>query len=114
MDVKLQAQKVRITLKALEGLTYVCTDALLLQDVNKKLECVMSDMRSALPASDGLVVRPAIRERIKQSDMKSARRYSSLPLYQKRGKKRRDYKYRNRCFNHVNANSNNNLLITGS
>ena len=52
MDVKLQTQKVWITLKALEGLTYVCTDDLLLEDDNRKLE---SDMRSAQPASDGLV-----------------------------------------------------------
>ena len=67
LDVKLQAQKVRITLKVLEGLTYMCTDPLLLEDINTKLECVMADMRRALPAADGLVVRPAIRERIKQS-----------------------------------------------
>ena len=39
MDVKLQVQKVRITLKALEGLTYVCTDALLLEDVTENLSC---------------------------------------------------------------------------
>ena len=59
MDVKLQAQK------ALEGLTYVCTDALLLEDINKKLEGVMADMQSTL--ADGLVIRPAIKERIKQT-----------------------------------------------
>ena len=96
MDVKTQAQKVRITLKAIEGLTYVCTDALLLEDTNRKLESVLSDLRSALPAADGLVVRPAIRERLKHSDIKSGRRYSLLPLYHKRGKKRSDYRYRNR------------------
>ena len=94
MDIKLQAQKVRITLKALEGLTYVCTDAHLLEDTNRKLECLLSNMRSSLPASDGLVIRPAIRERIKHSDKKSASRFSSLPLYCKCGKKRSDYKYR--------------------
>ena len=84
-----------ITLKALEGLTYVCTDALLLEDINKKLEGVMADMQSALPAADGLVIRPAIKERIKKSEIRTARGYSSLPQYNKRGKKRDDYKYRN-------------------
>ena len=96
MDVKLQAQKVRVTLKALEGLTYVCTDVLLLEDINKKLEGVMADVRSTLPAADGLVIRPAIKDRIKQSEVRTTRGYSSLPQYHKRGKKRDDYKYRNR------------------
>ena len=62
----------RITLKALEGLTSVCTDALLLEDINKKLEGVMADMRSTLPAADGLVIRPAIKERIKHTEMRTA------------------------------------------
>ena len=74
----------------------MCTDALVLEDVNEKLECVMDNMRRALPAADGLVVRPAIKERIKQRNVKTARRYSSLPLYHKRGRKRSDNKYRNR------------------
>ena len=30
---------------------YMCSDALLLKDINKKLERVMADMRSALPAA---------------------------------------------------------------
>ena len=76
LDVKLQAQKVRVTLKALEGLTYVCTDALLLEDINKKLEGVMADVRSTLPAADGLVIssytHPAIKDRIKQSEIRTA------------------------------------------
>ena len=96
LDVKLQAQKVRITLKALEGLTYVCTDAFLLEDINKKLDGVMANVRSTLPAADGLVIRPAIKDRIKQSEVRPAQGYSSLPQYHKRGKKRDDYKYRNR------------------
>ena len=73
----------------------MCTDALLLEDINKKLEGVMADMRSTLPAADGLVIRPA-KDRIKQSEIRTARGYSSLPQYHKRGKKRDDYKYRNR------------------
>jgi len=39
--------------KALEGLTYVCTDALLLEDINKKLEAVMANMQNTLSAADG-------------------------------------------------------------
>ena len=65
MDTKLQVLKVQITLKALQGLTDICTDAFPLEDINKKLECVTTDMRSALPAADGLVVCHAIKERIK-------------------------------------------------
>ena len=45
----------RVTLKALEGLTNVCTDALLLVDNNKEPECDMAGMWSTLPAVDGLV-----------------------------------------------------------
>ena len=62
----------------------MCTDALLLEDINKKLEGVMADMWSTLPAADGLVIRPAIKERIKQSEIRTARGYSSLPQYNKR------------------------------
>ena len=62
----------------------MCTDALLLEDINKKLDGVMADMRSTLPAADGLVIRPAIKERIKQSEIRTARGYSSLPQYNKR------------------------------
>ena len=53
----------------------MCTDALLLEDINKKLEGVMADMRSTLPAADGLVIRPAIKKRIKQSEIRTARGY---------------------------------------
>ena len=74
----------------------MCTDALLLEDINKKLEGVMADMRSTLAAADGLVIRPTIKYRIKQSEIRTARGYSSLPQYHKRGKKQDDYKYKNR------------------
>ena len=58
----------------------------------------MADIQSTLPAADGLVIRPALKERIKQTEIRTARGYSSLLQYNKRGKKRDDYKKkRKRC-----------------
>ena len=47
----------------------------------------MADMWSTLPAANGLVIHPAIKDRIKQSEVRTAQGYSSLPQYHKQGNK---------------------------
>lgn len=94
---KEEAMKARITLKAIESLTYTCSDPQLLKDLNNKLQRVMQDFRSSLPESEGLVILPAVRKHVKSSTKRSAsHKLSSLPLHKKRGRKRLDSAYRNR------------------
>lgn len=92
MNTDTVAQMARISLKAIESLTY--TTAL-----NQKLNQILSDLRQALPAEQGLVIRPLITKRVKKKEKtkaaKNGRRLLSLPLYKKRGRARVDSKYRN-------------------
>ena len=96
--------KARITLKALESLTYTCTDPHLLKELNTQLQTIMNKFRSSLPESEGLVILPAMREKVKQSiRSRASKNLSSLPLPKKRGKKRLDSAYRNRVGRRANA-----------
>ena len=95
-DVRNEAQKARINLKAIESLTYVCTDAQELVKLNETLSSVLVEFKKALPAEQGVVVRPQITKRVKRSDNIRSSKVSLLPLYKKRGKNRADSKYRNR------------------
>jgi hypothetical protein len=44
----------------IETLTYSCQDAEQLATVNSKLEEIFSNMKTNMPQSDGLVIRPTI------------------------------------------------------
>lgn len=94
------AQTARIFLKAIESLTYTCNNPQLLIELNQKLDQVLSDFRKALPAEQGLVIRPLITKRVKKKEKTKAasngQRLLSLPLHKKRGRARVDSKYRNR------------------
>ena len=57
--------KARITLKAIESLTYTCTDPQQ-KKLNNQLQDVMNDFQGSLPESEGLVILPAVHERVKQ------------------------------------------------
>ena len=95
-----EAQRARISLKAIESLTYTCNNPQPLIKLNQNLHRILSEFRQALPAEQGLVIRPLITKRVnKKEKSKTARnggRLLSLPLYKKRGRSRADSKYRNR------------------
>ena len=57
--------KARVNLKAIESLTYTCTDPQLLRTLNNQLQSIMNDFRSNLPENEGIVVLPAVHERAK-------------------------------------------------
>ena len=59
-DLKKEAQNARITLKAIESLTYKCSDGALLKELNTKLKHV-EEFQSKLPIA-GLVIRSSIKE----------------------------------------------------
>ena len=100
MNVDTVAQTARIFLKAIESLTYTCNNPQLLIELNQKLDQILSDFRHALPAEQGLVIRPLITKRVKKKEkskvVSGEQRLLSLPLYKKRGRIRVDSKYRNR------------------
>ena len=61
-ELKKEAQNTRITLKAIESLTYKCSDGVFLKELNTKLKHVMEEFRSKLPTAEGLVIRSSIKE----------------------------------------------------
>lgn len=95
--MKREAQKVRITLKAIEGLTYTCSNQKLLSDLNQSLDHALLEFRNKLPCEQGLVIRPLMAKKKKRSENSlKVQKVSSLPLHKKRGRTSQDSKYRNR------------------
>ena len=52
--------KARIALKSLETLTYSCTDAEMLLEVEERLQRLLQGLKAQLPQEEGLVIQPAI------------------------------------------------------
>lgn len=99
VGVEKEAQKARITLKAIESLTYTCSVYEPLVQLNQALDSVFSKFKSELPQEEGLVIRPLITKRTKRREKADKQRHeklSALKLYKKRGRACADSKYRNR------------------
>ena len=101
-EVKKKAQSAIITLKAIESLTYKCSDYVFIKELNTKLTHLMDEFQSKLPAADGLAFRSAIKEQTKQAE-KCIQNISTLPAYKPRDRKRMDSAYRNRVGKHTDA-----------
>lgn len=93
-------QQVRITLKVIESLTFNCSDASQLTDLNKMLKEVEEKFRSLLPHQDGILLRPAIvthqAKKITkkyQKIHKCALQYSSLALNTTAANRRKDWHF---------------------
>lgn len=99
-NIYIEAQKTRISLKAIESLTYTCNNHQLLVQLNQTLDGILLQFRQALPVEQGLVLRPMITKRVKKNEKSKTTRNGnkilSLPLYKKRGRSHTDSKYRNR------------------
>ena len=52
--------KIEITLKSIRTLTFACSDAKLLVDLNEKLQHAMDELQSQLPHAEGILLRPAL------------------------------------------------------
>ena len=59
LSAKRAAEHIRITLKAIESLTYVCTDSHKLLDLNTHLKELLQQFRDWLPMEQSIVVRPS-------------------------------------------------------
>ena len=90
MNTDTVAQMARISLKAIESLTY--TTAL-----NQKLNQILSDLRQALPAEQGMVIRPLITKQVKKKEKTKAAKmdddFYHYHFTKKRGRARVDSKY---------------------
>ena len=82
----------RTNLKILETLTYNFTEVHHLEELTKTLECLIKEYQCHLPTSNYLVLRHQAQQRARQIK----RKYLALPLLQKRGKKRKDWRIHNR------------------
>ncbi len=91
-----EAQKARITLKAIESLTYTCSEHEILFKLNRSLDSLLLEFRKELPHEEGLVIRPLVAKRAKNTKKSLKAKVSSLQLYKKRGRACVDSKYRNR------------------
>ena len=101
-ELKKVAQNARITLKAIESLTYECSDGVLLKELDTKLKQVMEDFRKKLPVADGLIICSTITERVQRAE-KSTQKISALPAYKPHGRKKADSAYRNRVGQRADA-----------
>jgi len=80
----------------LESLTYNSTNPEQLHHLNTQIEAITSQFKSTLPATEGLVVRPLIQQRTRKWTRELLQKYGKLRLYQKRGRKKGNWKYQNR------------------
>lgn len=94
-------QKVLITLKVIESLSYNCADAKMLEQLDHTLKEVETKLRATLPHHDGMLLRPAmITNAAKKVSLKYKKmrlsKYSSLPSQAKGHVGKRDWRFKNR------------------
>ena len=95
-ELRSEGQKVRTNLKVLESLTYNSTNLGQLRHLNTQIEIITNQFKATLPAKEGLVVRPLIRQKTRKLTRELLRRYGKFQGYQKRGRKKGNWKYQNR------------------
>ena len=84
-------------MKILESLSYNSVNPHDLLCVNEKIEKIISDFKTNLPIVEGMIIRPLLTQRCKRKLTKQiVRKYGNLQLYQKRGKKRGNWRFQNR------------------
>ena len=101
MSASKARQKVQITLKVIESLSYNCDDTVVLQKLDSMLNEVERKFREKLPHHEGLLLRPAlITDAAKKVSLKYKKmrlsRYGSLPLHSKVRAGKKDWRHRNR------------------
>ena len=95
-ELRSEGQRVRTSLKVLESLTFNSTDPDQLRWLNTQIEALTTQFKGTLPTKEGLVVRPLIQQRTRKLTRQLLRRYEKLREYQKRGRKKGNWKYQNR------------------
>ena len=73
--------KVCIALKSLETLTYSCTDADMLLELEERLQSLHHDLKAQLPQEEGLVIQPAV----VSTAMRTKRKYAQIRARQQSG-----------------------------
>ena len=97
-------QKVRIALKNLETLSYVCTDSDLLMNLYSSVHEITQEFKEKLPSKEGLLLtttqtqNQALRTKKKYKSIRAKLKlgYGSLPQPRQHGRKRGNSKFRNR------------------
>ena len=95
-ELRSEGQRVRTSLKVLESLTFNTTNPEQLWRLNTQIEAITMQFKATLPTKEGLVVRPLIQQRSRKLTRQLLRRYGKIREYQKRGRKKGNWKYQNR------------------
>ena len=104
VSVEKAGQKVRIALKRLETLSYACTDAEMLMNLQSSIHDITEMFQEKLPSQDGLLLtatqtqKQALRTKKKYKSISSKLKlgYGSLPNPKRHGRKRMNSKFTNR------------------
>ena len=82
VSIQSAAEEVRITLKEIGTLTYACPTADDLLHLDEQLKKIKSDFQEKLPTVEGLIIRPAVVERARQTKNKYAHIRARMRLRQ--------------------------------
>ena len=84
----------------METLTYSCDDPNVLHEVGNKIQDIITFLKERLPNSEGLVIRPelrnAVRKQARIQALNICRKYRRLPMRSRRSLAAKDWRYRNR------------------
>lgn len=95
-SLKQEGERVRISLKTLETLTYSCTNPDDLREVGNEIENIITLLKEKLPKSEGIIIRPEARKAVRKQALNICCKYRKLPMHIKRGPNRKDWRYHNR------------------
>jgi len=99
-SLKQEGERARISLKALETLTYCCVDPDDLHEVGNKIQEIITFLKDRLPNCEGLSIRQelrtTIRKQARMQALKVCQKYRKLPLWSRRGPAAKSWRHHHR------------------
>ena len=91
--MKHEGERARTALKVLETMTYSCLNPDDLCELASSVENLVSEFKKKLPNSEGIILRPHIKQAVRKRAQQILRKYRSLPNHVKRGKQKADWRH---------------------
>ena len=95
-SLKIEGERTRTALQVLETPTYSCTSPQDLHMLGSKVEELITNFRTKLPKSEGIILRPEARKSVRKRAQQILKKYRPLPPSVRRGRQKSDWHYRNR------------------